>query len=223
MSSIHAVMAGFSGIRIVEHPFESPEAYALVRGLESDLAAFYPDWDQLSSPNHQPDPRPASPLGAGEVLGSDKVFNDSRQTNDASDPSKTGLFFFIAFDGSTPVGCAALRLLTISPAVPSFEPPSLPEGLAPYLTYCEIKRMYVVPSHRQRGLSKLMISHLEEFATQRLNMDRLVLEVGLRQKAAVRLYHFAGFAPRPMYGEYIGMEVQAGGDSICMEKVLYPL
>lgn len=137
-------MAANSSIRIEEHPFRSPEAYALVRGLEADLAAFYPDWDQLSSPNHKPDPRPASVPNATDASIDARAPD---QTSPNNDPSKTGIFF-IAVDGSIPVDCAAQRLLTKTPAAPSFEPPLLPGGLSPQYTYCEIKRMYVVFSHR---------------------------------------------------------------------------
>ena len=69
----------------------------------------------------------------------------------------------------------------------------------------EIKRMYVAPSGRGRGLSRLVLAELETSARD-AGLDWLVLETGAPQISAVRLYRTAGYcavdgAP---YGHYIG-------------------
>lgn len=213
-----------STIQICEHPFESKEAYMLVRDLEADLAAFYPDWDELSHPNEKPNPRPATPLA--EVKESQAQVGKVRdqlccsESVDSPESNLAGLLFFVAFDAGLPVGCAALRLLSATSARPEYVPPPLPEGLSPTIAYGELKRMFVVRSHRGTGLSKRILAHVEKHALTALRLDCIVLEVGLRQKAAVQLYSSAGYLERSMYGEYQGMSVTEGGDSICCEKKL---
>lgn len=197
----------------------------LVRDLEADLAAFYPDWDELSHPNQKPNPRPATPPANSKELQTQNGLpnvqsHTSSECVDGCDSIQAGLLFFIAFDAGVPVGCAALRLLSATSARPEYVPPPLPEGLSPSVAYGELKRMFVMPSHRGTGLSKRILAHVEEHARKVLRLDFIVLEVGLRQKAAVQLYSSAGYLERSMYGEYRGMSVTEGGDSICCEKKL---
>jgi GNAT superfamily N-acetyltransferase len=219
-----------SSIQIRPHPFNSPESYTLVKDLESDLAAFYPDWEQLSQPNYAGNPRPISPETGAISDTSQQTATEAKEITPFSDliPSKTssttsdepGLLFFIAFDNSTPVGCVALRLLTPHASQPDHVPHALPPQLSSDKTYVEVKRMFIAHSHRGRGLSKTLLAHAEKHAREKLRVDMIVLEVGLRQKAAVALYRSLAYKERAMYGEYVGMEVEAGGDSICMEKSL---
>lgn len=216
-----------STIHICEHPFESHEAYMLVRGLEADLAAFYPDWDELSHPNQKPNPRPATPPADGkeQTAQVDQLNDQSCAGSNSVDGRESGpasLLFFVAFDADVPVGCAALRLLSAISTRPDYAPPPLPEGLSPSIAYGELKRMFVMTSHRGTGLSKRILAHVEEHARDVLRLDSIVLEVGLRQQAAVSLYQTACYLERPMYGEYQGMSVAEGGDSICCEKRLSP-
>lgn len=56
----------------------------------------------------------------------------------------------------------------------------------------EIKRMYVVPSHRGTGLAPLMLGALEDSALV-AGADVMVLETGRPQAAAVALYLRAGY------------------------------
>ncbi|HWB66960.1 MAG TPA: GNAT family N-acetyltransferase [Mycobacteriales bacterium] len=65
----------------------------------------------------------------------------------------------------------------------------------------EIKRMYVVPDTRGRGLSRVMLAGLEERA-QQLGASRLILETGLKQPEAMRLYETSGYQPIEPYGHY---------------------
>lgn len=78
----------------------------------------------------------------------------------------------------------------------------------------EIKRMYVAPDQRGRGLADaLMAALLSEVAA--LGATRVILHTGERQIAAVRMYERHGFTPIPVYEPYL--EVPG---SLCFEKVL---
>jgi hypothetical protein len=78
----------------------------------------------------------------------------------------------------------------------------------------EIKRMYVAPSWRGRGIGARLLAALEAEA-RRLAIGRLVLETGTRQDAALALYRGAGWVEIPAFGEYLGSPL-----SLCMEKRL---
>jgi GNAT superfamily N-acetyltransferase len=86
-------------------------------------------------------------------------------------------------DDGTPIGCGALRAL---------EP-----GAA------EVKRMFVVPAARGRGVSRLVLAGLEAEALAR-GWTTLRLETGPRQPEAVGLYTAAGYAPVEAFGHYVG-------------------
>jgi len=53
-----------------------------------------------------------------------------------------------------------------------------------------------------------------------LGLEMLVLETGVRQRAAVRLYEREGWRRRDVYAEYVGAGVEDGGVSVCFEKGL---
>lgn len=65
----------------------------------------------------------------------------------------------------------------------------------------ELKRMYVVPGHRGRGLARRMLSHLEEQAAAS-GLQVLVLETGIRQPEAIELYLSSGYHPIAGFGHY---------------------
>jgi GNAT superfamily N-acetyltransferase len=67
----------------------------------------------------------------------------------------------------------------------------------------EIKRMYVSPGHRQRGLARRMLATLEESARAN-GAASMILETGLRQPEAITLYESAGYLPIAGYGFYRG-------------------
>lgn len=90
------------------------------------------------------------------------------------------LFSVVRDDNGTAQGCGAVVLL---------------DG------YGEIKRMYVSPGHRGRGVARVIIAFLEQEAR---NCDCAVLrlETGVHQAEAIRLYVRAGYARRGRYGDY---------------------
>lgn len=89
--------------------------------------------------------------------------------------------FVVAYDGDEPIGSGGLRAL---------------DG-----THGEIKRMYVVPARRGTGVSTALLRKLEELA-RGLGWDRLVLETGIRQPDAMRLYEREGYVSIPAFGYY---------------------
>lgn len=103
--------------------------------------------------------------------------------------------FFVARCAGEPVGCGAVRLLDAETA--------------------ELKRMYVAPSTRGSGVGRRLLAALEQEA-RALGARRLVLETGIRQAAALALYRAAGFAPIPLYGEYL----LSPATSVCLGKTL---
>lgn len=99
-------------------------------------------------------------------------------------------------DGAA-LGCGALR--------------GLADGEA------EVKRMYVVPAARGRGVSRAVLGALEDAARSR-GWTTLRLETGPRQPEAVGLYAGAGYRRIGAFGAYAGHPDAA--DSLFFEKRL---
>ncbi|EEP71233.1 GCN5 N-acetyltransferase [Micromonospora sp. ATCC 39149] len=66
----------------------------------------------------------------------------------------------------------------------------------------ELKRMYVRPAYRGRGIARQLLAALEELAFQQ-GYAELRLETGSYLPAAIGLYTSCGYAPIPVYGEYV--------------------
>jgi GNAT superfamily N-acetyltransferase len=62
----------------------------------------------------------------------------------------------------------------------------------------EIKRMYVVPEARGRGLARTLLAALEQAAAD-LGYDRVRLDTGVGQPEARRLYETSGYRTIPDY------------------------
>lgn len=67
--------------------------------------------------------------------------------------------------------------------------------------YGELKRMYVPPRHRGRGVAWALLSVLEAEARE-AGAGALMLETGIRQPEALSLYERAGFVRCGPFGEY---------------------
>jgi predicted N-acetyltransferase YhbS len=65
----------------------------------------------------------------------------------------------------------------------------------------ELKRMYVEPAFRRRGLAALLLAELERTATA-AGHRHLLLNSGDRQPEALALYARAGYTPVAGYGVY---------------------
>ncbi len=99
--------------------------------------------------------------------------------------------FVVGYIEGVPVAMGGWRRLGDRPGLPS------PNA-------AEIKRMYVAPSARRRGLSRVVLAELEASA-RAAGIDWLVLETGRPQRSAIGLYRSCGYtevdgAP---YGHYV--------------------
>jgi ribosomal protein S18 acetylase RimI-like enzyme len=101
---------------------------------------------------------------------------------------------WVAIDDDHLVGSIAIRLLD--------------DGQA------QLKRMYLQPEHRGRGLGRTLLSHAIHWARDR-GCQAIVLDTSTAMTAAQRLYESAGFSRT-------GTRTEAGAnDSRC--EVLYRL
>ena len=100
----------------------------------------------------------------------------------------------LAYDGEQPAGGGGLRRLDAGCA--------------------EVKRLFVRPACRGRGIAAQVMALLER-AARAQGCRRLVLETGETLAAAMALYRKLGYRVIPNYGPYRGMD-----DSICMQKDL---
>ncbi len=76
----------------------------------------------------------------------------------------------------------------------------------------EIKRMFVTPEHRGKGIAHAILTELEIWAAA-LNYSQCILETGVKQPEAIGLYQKAGYTIIPNYGQYENVE-----NSVCMKK-----
>ena len=91
-----------------------------------------------------------------------------------------------------PVGCGALRQIDV--------------------TTVEVKRLYVVPTARRRGIARQVLAELEWVATE-LGNEKVILETGILQPEALSLYGSAGYWRTENYGRYAG-----NPEACCFEK-----
>jgi putative acetyltransferase len=103
-------------------------------------------------------------------------------------------YVLLAYENEMPIGCGAIK---------EFENNAM-----------EVKRMYVLPKSRGKGVAAKILLALEEWAGE-LSYTKCVLETGKRQPEAIRLYEKCGYVRTPNYGQYIGIE-----NSVCFEKKL---
>jgi len=107
---------------------------------------------------------------------------------------KPGVALFVARDDSRVVGTAAIVT-----------------GLD---ATAELKRMFVSPSARGLGVATQLLTAVELHA-RAAGVQRLLLETGEPQAAAIALYSKHGFVHIPQFGQYVGDPT-----SVCMEKRL---
>ena len=78
----------------------------------------------------------------------------------------------------------------------------------------EIKRMYVKPAFRKKGISEKILANLEEWAME-AGFKRAVLETGTMQPESLGLYKKFGYQAIPNFGAFKDKE-----SCVCMGKVL---
>ncbi|MDX6471824.1 MAG: hypothetical protein QOK22_640 [Gaiellaceae bacterium] len=119
---------------------------------------------------------------------------------DLSPPREASIFeppegaFIVMRDGDGAIGCGGVCRLDAARA--------------------ELKRMYLAPAARGKGLGRLLLRRLEEEA-KGLGYDRLVLETITLMSEAIGLYESSGYTAIPPYGPYA-----QNPTSRCYEKSL---
>lgn len=100
----------------------------------------------------------------------------------------------VIFENTKAIGCGALK---------PFDSNTL-----------EIKRMYVEPNNRGKGIGSKLLTELEQWAYD-LNYSTCILETGKRQTEAIALYKKNNYTVIANYGQYVGVE-----NSVCFGKKL---
>lgn len=111
---------------------------------------------------------------------------------DFENPNVNEISFVVAYYNEQPVGCGAIRPLDAE--------------------YTELKRFYVEPEYRNKGIARRIFAYLENKAKE-LNFSVLRLETGEEQPEAINFYRKQGFYEIPKFGEYVDCEL-----SVCYEK-----
>lgn len=103
-------------------------------------------------------------------------------------------YVVVAYENAIPMGCGAIK--NFAPAI------------------MEVKRMFVLPDARGKGIASGILSELEKWASELFAL-KCILETGKRQTDAVSLYKRNNYKAISNYGQYAGVE-----NSICFEKEL---
>ncbi len=103
-------------------------------------------------------------------------------------------FVVLAYENDKPLGCGAIKEYSAKAM--------------------EVKRMYVLPGSRSKGIATKVLFELETWASE-LSYTKCLLETGKRQPEAIGLYKKNGYTLIPNYGQYAGVE-----NSVCFEKEL---
>ena len=100
----------------------------------------------------------------------------------------------IAYENELPIACGAIKQFSENTM--------------------EVKRMYILAPYRGKGTASGVLIQLEKWVAE-MNYSHCILETGIRQPDAIRLYGKNGYLPIPNYGQYAGVE-----NSRCFEKKL---
>jgi putative acetyltransferase len=100
----------------------------------------------------------------------------------------------VAYQDNEPIGCGAIK--------------QYDENIM------EVKRMFVPLEKRGQGIASIVLKELEQWAGE-LGFDKCILETGIKQPEAIKLYEKNNYKRIPNYGQYANVE-----SSVCFEKVL---
>lgn len=78
----------------------------------------------------------------------------------------------------------------------------------------EVKRMYVPPVYRGKGIASVVLKELEVWAKE-LQYNKAILETGKKMPEAISVYKKNDYSIIPNYGPYAGVH-----ESVCFEKIL---
>jgi GNAT superfamily N-acetyltransferase len=98
------------------------------------------------------------------------------------------------YDDQIPIACGAIKIFDMATM--------------------EVKRMYVVPACRSKGIASLVLSELEKWAKE-MAYNKCILETGNKQPEAIRLYSKNGYDRIENYGDYVD-----DMGSVCFGKMI---
>jgi GNAT superfamily N-acetyltransferase len=101
-------------------------------------------------------------------------------------------YVVVAYENKMPAGCGAIKEYSADTV--------------------EVKRMYVPPAHRRKGIARSVLTELEKWAEE-MGYKKCILETGHKQPEAISLYRSSGYKVIPNFGQYANVE-----NSICFEK-----
>jgi GNAT superfamily N-acetyltransferase len=134
-------------------------------------------------------------LRAEAVADLGRRYGGDEDAKEIIDPASIVVTLLARSDGVT-VGCGSVRDVS-----------GTDDGRGRGTTHAaatgEVKRVYVLESHRGRGVARQLMAGLERAARQ-AGFRRLVLETGTAQPEAMALYAALGYAPIEAYGRYAG-------------------
>jgi putative acetyltransferase len=134
-------------------------------------------------------------LAASDAYAASLYPAESNHMLDVETLCQPDVHFIGAWKDGVAVGCGALRQ---------------------YTDYVEIKRVWVDPAARGLGLSRKIMSNLEDEARKR-SFSTARLETGISQPEALGLYRSLGYAECQPFGDY-----KPDPLSLFMEKRLTP-
>ena len=94
-------------------------------------------------------------------------------------------------------------------------------GVALFDGFAEVKRMYVRPALRGRGVAQALLARIEAEA-RAARLPWLRLETGDKQRAAIRLYEREGFQRCAAFGDYALMTPRQIATSVLFERPVSP-
>ncbi|REE83778.1 acetyltransferase (GNAT) family protein [Lutibacter oceani] len=100
----------------------------------------------------------------------------------------------VAFENEVAIGCGAFKIHENN--------------------VVEIKRMYVSPFGRRKGVASKVLTELENWAAE-LKFKKCILETGKQQPEAIELYKRCGYTITANFGFYENVE-----NSVCFEKFI---
>lgn len=122
-----------------------------------------------------------------------KIYGEM-QNNYSTANTVQNLETIIIYESKKPIACGCLK--------------PLQNGLA------EMKRVFVSAENRDSGIAKIVVKEIEKLAIES-NIKALILQTGIKQKAAINLYTSMGYSIIENYGPYINDE-----NSVCIKKIL---
>jgi putative acetyltransferase len=100
----------------------------------------------------------------------------------------------VAYQENIPVGCGCFKPFDMKTA--------------------EVKRVFVQPEQRGKGIATLILQELERWMIES-GYSTVVLETGIKQTDAIKFYNQAGYERIDNYGHYLD-----NANSLCMSKSL---